>query len=188
MQVPDIKMERAKSFVVKPTQSKPTGSSSNDLNVPSIADFRRCNSFNNSIVSSDNRRTLQIEDRGNRSPSGGKSPSGLRSPSHYARRGAFTSKPKFKMKEKTKVMLKLHVIKEKCESVNDLLMELRQMTFECQDLDLVRNHEMQEEFVNKVLDVDANVKMARKLLLFLCKHRPLQRHFRYHIIRLSSIE
>ena len=168
-------MERAKSFVVK-TQTKTIGSSSNDLTVPSIADFRRCNSFNNSIVS--DRRTLQIDEKGNKTPMGGKSPSGSKSPSHFGRRGAFTTKPKFKMKEKTKVMLKLHVIKEKCETVNDLLTDLRQTTFECQDVDWVRNQEMQEEFVNKVLDIDANVKMARKLLLFLCKHRPLQRHYR----------
>jgi hypothetical protein len=91
--------------------------------------------------------------------------------------GGVPTKPRFKMKEETKILLKLHVIREKAVTIDGLLEDLRQLTADCQD-EVEECGELQDEFVSKTLKIETEVKLARTLVLLLCKHRPLERHFR----------
>ncbi len=86
------------------------------------------------------------------------------------------SKPKFKMKESTKLLVKMHVIRTKAVSLEELLAQLWTLTSECAD-DEHGDGNSREAFAKKALEIDKEVKLAKKLVLLLCRHRQLERHY-----------
>lgn len=85
------------------------------------------------------------------------------------------------MKERTKLLLKLHIIHEKALGVDEMLRELQILTVECQDCPLTEEVDLDdahEAFIQKILDIDGQVKLLIKLMLLLCRHRFLERHER----------
>ena len=78
-------------------------------------------------------------------------------------------------------MLKLHVIRDKALKLDSLLKELHVVTEdfqEAEDEEERVQEAKQDAFLGKVLEIDSEVKLAKKLMLFLCRHKIMQRHFR----------
>ncbi len=117
--------------------------------------FPRSNSFNLRVTNSEVK--IKVEDEKPKTPS---------------------KKKKF-MKESTRLMLKLHVIRDKAVKLHDLLKELLARTEEItgDDREADDDEDKQAEFLDKVLEIEAEVKLAKKLMLFLCRHKIMQRHF-----------
>jgi hypothetical protein len=114
-------------------------------------------------------------------------------------------KPKNKMKERTKVALKLYIIHQKVLALQTMVKELYDLTEMCREaqdsLDrsngnssgIQRHHlsalagvvvgekgfleQSQEDFLRKVIEIETEVRLLKKLVLFLCKHRIIEKHF-----------
>ncbi|TRY64095.1 hypothetical protein TCAL_05756 [Tigriopus californicus] len=172
--VPDI--ERAKSFVVKKTST----TSHSDF-PKSMFDLGRSSSF---VIARQN-PTMDFS-----SPKA--SPSNVDSVNSKATnvedvirqlQKVNSQKPKFKMKEETKLFLKLHTIHQKAIFIDGLLKELQSLTDSCREVSSDCNDNISEEFsvtekafVKTVLDIETEVRILKRLVLFLCRHKCLEKH------------
>lgn len=83
---------------------------------------------------------------------------------------------RFKMKESTRLFIKIHIINEKALEVDKLLRTLQELTMVCQEGD-AEDPEAESEFKNCVQEIGARVKFMQKMVLSLCRHRFMERHF-----------
>ncbi len=98
-------------------------------------------------------------------------------------------KPKAKLKERTKVALKLYIIQQKVLALQTMVKELFDLTEVCRETEdaimddesceeeRARLEECQENFLRKVIDIETEVATVKKLVLFLCKHRIIEKHY-----------
>ena len=85
-------------------------------------------------------------------------------------------RPKFKMREETKLLLKLHVIRTKALSLETKLCELHELTRSCQECEEA-DERLRAGFLTKVVEIEHEVKLVKKLMLFLCRHKQMERHY-----------
>ncbi len=90
--------------------------------------------------------------------------------------GQQQKRPKYKMREETKLLLKLHVIRTKALSLEAKLSELRELTRACQECD-EGDERLRTDFLTKVVEIEHEVKLVKKLMLFLCRHKQMERHY-----------
>lgn len=188
-------MERTRSYVLRKKTSTPAGplvstpsssSSSNTLKKPTL--LPRSNSM---FINRTAAAALHI------SPSNGRLDAALAEASgarlHPADAAAArdspkepppppaTAKRKYKMREETKLLLKLHVIRTKAVSLDGRLLELQALTRSCQerapDEAGAAAGRARADFLTKAAEIEHEVRLVKKLVLLLCRHRQLEKHY-----------
>ena len=115
------------------------------------------------------------------------------------------NKPKIKFKEETKLFLKLHIIHQKAIELEAMLKDLQALTESFQEeTEALKNErrlssaqnghvalrsrgesfdqleplaiKTEEASVDSVLQIQAELRLLKRLVLFLCRHRSLEKH------------